>query len=327
MNIVGIERITYGVADLALAARFHRDWGLECVEQGEAGCEFRLPNDTTIALRRADDGALPPATIDWAPLNDSTAREVVWGVDNAATLDAIGAELGRDRDVRRDNRGVLRTVDDDGYHIGFMVTERTTPKSELPATNSVLNFGRLNRPADGTVLRKVGPARMGHVVYWSPRDHRRAARFYIERLGFRLTDDMSRGGLFMRCAGAADHHSLLLQGGTATGFQHVAYEFRDFDEVMLLGTQVEAGGWKTNVGPLRHNVSSSMSWYIWNPAGGLSEAYSDMDCVDDAWVPRVFRPGEDPAFYGSSWRARPEQKGVGPAHWKDEHTAPAFPQA
>jgi hypothetical protein len=147
----------------------------------------------------------------------------------------------------------------------------------------------------------------------------------MERLGFRLTDDMGKGGLFMRAAGSRDHHTILLQGGEPYGFQHVAYEFKDFDEVMLLGTQVEDAGWKTNVGPLRHNVGGSMSWYIWNPAGGLSEAYSDMDAITDGWVVRYFRPGEDPSFYGSSWRARPEQRGVGPGSWKDEITAPAFP--
>ena len=327
MNIVGIERIYYGVADVALASRFHKDWGLDCFDEGSTGAEFRLSNDTQIHIRRAEDGSMPPAKIDWdVPHKSSTAREVVWGVDSTTTLEAIGAELTKDREVKRDNRGMLHTVDDDDYHIAFMVTERKPLKHEFTEVNSVGNFGRFNRPADGTVLRRVGPSRMGHVVYWSPKDFRKAAGFYLDRLGFRLTDDMGKGGLFMRAAGSYDHHSLLLQSqGTAYGFQHVAYEFNDFDEVMLLGTQVENGGWKTNVGPLRHNVSSSMSWYIWNPAGGLSEAYSDMDAVTDDWVVRHFRPGEDPSFYGSSWRARPEQKGVGPATWKDERTAPSFP--
>jgi naringenin degradation protein FdeC len=325
MNILGIERIVYGVADMALATQFHDDWGLDRAERGTSGAEYRLPDNTSIHLRKADDGALPPARIDWAPLNDSTAREVIWGVDNADTLEGIGAEISKDRDARRDNRGLLHAVDDDGYHVGFMVTGRVPVDWLLPETNAPGSQARVNRPADGTIIRKVGPARMGHVVYWSPNDFRRAAKFYLDRLGFRLTDDMGKGGLFMRAAGSTDHHTLLLQNGAATGFQHVAYEYKDFDDVMLLGAQVEAKGWKTNVGPLRHNVGGSMSWYIWNPAGGLSEAYCDMDVATDDWQVRYFRPGEDPSFYGSSWRARPEQVGVGPGSWKDEITAPAFP--
>lgn len=323
MNILGVERIYYGVADIDFAARFHTHWGLAKLDAARNGADFRLADGTTIHLRGALDNSLPAAKIDWADLNDSTAREIIWGVDNKATLEAIGAELAKDRDVKAGADGILRTSDDYGYALGFMVSQRKEHPLALPDTNTVGAHARRNRPADGTIRRPVAPSRIGHVVYWAPRDVPAAARFY-QRLGFKITDDMTAGGLFMRCGGSCDHHSLLLQGGKHVGFQHVAYEFRDFDEVMLLGNQVEAQGWKTNVGPLRHNVSSTCSWYFWNPAGGLSEAYSDMDCVDDDWVPRKFRPGEDPNFYGSSWNARPEHKNTPPGQWRDERTAPGY---
>jgi hypothetical protein len=326
MSILGVDRIYYGAANVGLATRFHKDYGLDCVEESASGADFRLLNDTSVHIRRAADGKLPPAKIDWAGLSGSTAREVIWGVDTSAALDAIGAELGKDREVRADNEGVLHSVDDQGYHIGFMVTKRKPLKATLPDTNTVDHIGRLNRVAEGSIRKSASPYRIGHVVYWAQGDVARFAKFYTERLGFKVTDNMSRGGLFMRCAGSNDHHSLLLNGGPAYGFQHVAYEFRDIDDVMFLGTQVERGGWKTNVGPLRHNVSSTFSWYIWNPAGGLAEAYSDMDCVDDNWVVRTFRPGEDPTFYGSSWKARPEQGDTPPAMWKNDVTAPGFPE-
>lgn len=323
MRILGVERITYGVADLAWAARFHADWGLIPEGAGDTGADFTLPDGASIRLRGARDNGLPAAMIDWPGLNESTAREVVWGVDGKASLEAIGAEIVKDREAKLDSEGVLHTRDDHGYAAGFMVSRRKEAALELPAANTVGTHRRRNRVAEGTVRRRVGPARIGHVVYWSPGDIPKAAEFY-RRLGFRITDDMTKGGLFMRCAGSCDHHNLLLQGGRPLGFQHVAYEFRDFDEVMLLGAQVEAQGWKTNVGPLRHNVSSSCSWYFWNPAGGLSEAYSDMDCVDDDWVPRKFRPGEDPDFYGASWTARPEHRNTPPATWRNEATAPGY---
>jgi hypothetical protein len=323
MNILGVERIIYGVGDQDWAAQFHETWGLAPVGAGANGADFALQNGTTIHLRGERDGGLPPAVLDWPGVTDSTAREVIWGCDSKETLDAIGSEIAKDRVVRADNEGVLHAVDDRGYAVGFMVSQRNDKPLDFPATNTVGNFSRRNRVAEGSIRRKVAPARIGHVVYWTQGDIPAAARFY-QRLGFKITDDMTRGGLFMRCAGSFDHHSLLLQGGKPLGFQHVAYEFRDFDEVMLLGGQVEAKGWKTNVGPLRHNVSSTCSWYFWNPAGGMAEAYSDMDCVDDNWTPRKFRPGEDPTFYGSSWNARPEHADTPPGQWRNEQSAPGY---
>ncbi len=318
MNIVGLDSLVYGVDDVDATIRFHQDWGLETLERGASGADFALADGTTVHLRRADDGGLPPATIDWEHLVASTAREVVWGVDTPATLDAIAAELATDRAVRAGDDGTIHSSDDHGAAIAFRVSRRVAEALDLPETNTVGSNPRRNRPAEGAARRSARPRRLGHVVYWAPGDVAAAAAFYVDRLGFRVTDLVGKGGIFMRCAGTTDHHNILLQQqGDYLGFQHVAYEFRDFDQVMLLGAHMEARGWRTNVGPLRHNIGSSLSWYIWNPAGGLAEAYCDMDSADDGWRVRTFDPG-DPSFYGHSWNARPEQAGRRPADLPDD---------
>ena len=318
MNIVGLDSLVYGVDDLDAAIRFHRDWGLEMLESGTSGADFALADGTMIHIRRADDGTLPPARIEWEHLGASTAREVVWGVDGPATLEAIAAELAADRDVRAGDDGTIHAADDLGAAIAFRVSRRVAEALDLPDTNTVGSNPRRNRPAEGAARHPARPRRFGHVVYWAPGDLEAAAAFYIDRLGFRLTDRVGNGGIFVRCAGTTDHHNVLLQQqGGYLGFQHVAYEFRDFDEVMLLGAHMEAQGWRTNVGPLRHNIGSSLSWYIWNPAGGLAEAYCDMNSADDDWQVRTFDPS-DPSFYGHSWNARPEQAGRRPADLHDD---------
>ncbi len=318
MNIVGLDSLVYGVDDVDAAIRFHQDWGLESLGRGASGAEFALPDRTTVVVRRADDSALPPATIEWEHLGASTVREVVWGVDAPATLAAIAAELATDRDVRPGDDGTIHSADDLGAAIAFRISRRVPEALDLPATNTVGHNPRRNRPAEGAARRAPRPRRFGHVVYWAPGDLQAAAAFYVDRLGFRVTDRVGKGGIFMRCAGTTDHHNVLLQQqGSYLGFQHVAYEFRDFDDVMLLGARMEAEGWRTNVGPLRHNIGSSLSWYIWNPAGGLAEAYCDMDSADDDWRVRHFDPG-DPSFYGHSWNARPEQAGRRPADLHDD---------
>jgi hypothetical protein len=319
MTILGAEQLIYGVEDLEKSDRFHDDWGMERIASGRHGSDFRLLNDTTVHLRAASDASLPPATIRWLPhLMGSTLREAIWGVDSAESLDAIGAELTRDREVRRDADGVLHTVDDSGFHIGFMVTRRKEIILKPTENNTVGTYLRRNRQADGVRRRRVSPYKAGHLVYWVPDRLDEAASFYVERLDFRPTDN-APDSRFMRSNGSNDHHTLLIQQRPDTwGFQHVAYEYKDFDEVMFAGCHMEAQGWKTNTGPIRHNVSSSCSWYIWNPAGGVSEAYSDMDYVDDNWVVG-FNDPKDPNFYGVSWAVRPPGKRrARPAEWIDD---------
>jgi len=62
-----------------------------------------------------------------------------------------------------------------------------------------------------------------------PGDTAAAIRFYTDRLGFVITDTMTLGGAFLRCAGTRDHHNLFLQKSNKGfyGFQHVAYEVKE----------------------------------------------------------------------------------------------------
>ena len=59
--------------------------------------------------------------------------------------------------------------------------------------------------------------------------------FYVDRLGFKLTDRLPDAA-FLQSDGCTDHHNLFLQqDGTFKGFQHVSYEVAGFDEMMMLG--------------------------------------------------------------------------------------------
>lgn len=319
MNIVGIEKLYYGVQDMEASIRFYQDWGMEKVEAGANGADFRLRNHTFVHLRRASDASLPPFQVKWLPhLCHSTMREVIWGVDNAQTLQAIGAELSRDREVQEDASGTLHVRDEGGFAVGFAVTRQKALAMEPAAVNTVGTYGRQNRQAAAAKRRTVGPCRAGHIVFWMPGDRVKPVEFYVKRLGFRLTDE-GPTMRFMRCKGSSDHHSLMFQGeGDYHGFQHVAYEYQDHDDVMAVGSRMEQQGWKTNTGPLRHNISSSFSWYIWNPAGGAAEAYSDIDCVNDEWVPHYHDPA-DPDFYRVSWTyVRPGKRRARPGEWLED---------
>ncbi|HVH84585.1 MAG TPA: hypothetical protein VM713_09740, partial [Steroidobacteraceae bacterium] len=88
MTIQGIDRVTYGVADMAAARRFLSDWGLALVDEGAPMLRFETLDGGEVVVRAKDDPALPPAI---EP--GSTLREVVWGVADATSLTDLGASL------------------------------------------------------------------------------------------------------------------------------------------------------------------------------------------------------------------------------------------
>ena len=114
MNIIGPDALVFGVDDLAACRQYLFDYGLKDAGNGR----FEALDGTSVVVRAKDDPSLPP------PMGTATQlRETVYGVADAATLDAIEAELRRDREVVRNN-GVLRCVDDMGFALAFQVTVR-----------------------------------------------------------------------------------------------------------------------------------------------------------------------------------------------------------
>lgn len=140
MNILGIDLIALGVLNMEAGQRFCRDYGLTEVETNAGGATFHAKDGSGLVPRRADDKA-PRMTVAPAP----NLRETIWGVADKATLEAIGASLSADRQVSRDDAGVLRTVDDEGYPIGFRVTERHAFEARLSPVNVPAEFFYLLR--------------------------------------------------------------------------------------------------------------------------------------------------------------------------------------
>jgi catechol 2,3-dioxygenase-like lactoylglutathione lyase family enzyme len=285
MNIVGVEDVTYGVEDLAACIKFFEDFGLATVEKGASGAVFETAEKTTITVRKSTDPALPPAI-----QPGSTMREFTWGVGSAGDLEMIGASLAKDREVKTDARGRLVSSDPTGHGIAFVPTKRVP----VVAEGSEMNWHGKPRRVDTRFefITRAKPLHIGHVVVYTP-DYEKVRDFYIERLGFRLTDTMRGRGVFLRAQGASDHHNLfVLRREQVKGVHHVSFAVTNFDEMFLGGQNMEKQGWKTQVGPGRHVIGSNYFWYFHSPCGGAVEYYADMDHLTDAWQPREweFRP-------------------------------------
>jgi hypothetical protein len=283
MTITRVESIIYGVEDVAAATQYFTEWGLALREKSASGAEFALPTGQSVQIRSAGDGMLPGAIE-----GGSTVRETIWGVDSKDALDAIGAELSRDREVKRDSQGGLHTEDDIGLKIGFRVAapgvDPGPPKRR--GINEAVDPGK-----------KPELIRMGHVVYFCPKDKVKAASsFYMDRLKFRLSDRALDLGDFMRCEGSPWHHNIFfLTVLPRTGWNHVAFDVADMNDVVSGGHNMLKKGYKAYSSPGRHIMGSNIFWYFNAVCGGQTEYSADMDLLDDNWKAREWEhnPGGD----------------------------------
>jgi catechol 2,3-dioxygenase-like lactoylglutathione lyase family enzyme len=113
--------------------------------------------------------------------------------------------------------------------------------------------------------------------------------FYVERLGFIVSDCYPGRGYFLRGGASNHHHDLfLINVGKRPGFHHVAFELGSIHELFGGGLNMTRRGWRTALGPGRHPISSCYFWYFHNPSGGAAEYDFDSDVVDASWKPGSF---------------------------------------
>ena len=282
-GIEGIDRIAYGVDDLAACRRFFLDWGLRLVDERADGLDFESLNGCEIAIRKADDPSLPPA-VEAGP----TLRQVVWGVSSETDLAALRAALSGQPGFAESD-GVLSCIDPNGIGIAFRVSRKRPIEVAGTPTNSWGWAMRIDQPA--AIYERAEPVEVGHVVFFTE-TLAETTRFY-EQLGFRLSDRYPGRGHFLRCSTRGGHHDLFLlqPPGAKRGLNHVAFTVRDIHEVIGGGLQMSRCGWETQLGPGRHPISSALFWYFKNPAGALVEYYADEDVLTENWQPRDFEPG------------------------------------
>ena len=284
MNIIGPDALVFGVDDLAACRQYLIDYGLKDAGDGR----FEALDGTAVVLRHRDDATLPAAMG-----TASMLRETVYGVADAATLDAIEAELARDRSVSRQG-GVLRAQDDMGFALAFQVTVRRPirlPAEAVNAPGAPAQRGP-NQLAFTDALPAL-PRTLSHVVYFVP-DTARAEAFYA-RLGFVTTDRFTGVGPFLRPAGTADHHTLFMiqTPPHMQGCEHFTFHLGGPTELLLAGTRFVEKGYQSFWGPGRHRFGSNWFWYFNSPLGCHVEYDADMDLHDDSWQAREAPMGAD----------------------------------
>src|SRR5207245_1234149 len=131
------------------------------------------------------------------------------------------------------------------------------------------------------------PSKVGHAVPGTA-DVAVTRAFFLDGLGFKLSDSIKDIGAFMRCS--TDHHNVLVLQAPVGFLHHTSWEVDDIDEVgrgaaAMLEDHPERHIW----GLGRHHAGSNFFWYLKDPAGNFSEYYSDLDCIadDQLWTPEA----------------------------------------
>ncbi|HVB88713.1 MAG TPA: VOC family protein [Beijerinckiaceae bacterium] len=281
MALSGIDAVTFGVADIGECKRFLDDWGVRPITTSSDRLVYETGDGGEVIVRPREASDLPPAI---EPGN--TVREVVWGAPDQNGLDAVLSRLRQGGGVEVGADGLARVRDPNGLSLAFRVSKRRALSVQPTPVNAPGAHQRVDRRAP--VYERATPIQIGHVVTFAA-DYQAMRSFYTERLGFIVSDEYPGHGAFMRCKMVGEHHNMfILNRPGRPGVNHVAFTVSDIHEVIGGGIAMSKKGWKTEIGPGRHPISSAYFWYFENPLAAPLEYYADDDFCTEAWRPGVF---------------------------------------
>lgn len=273
MALQGLTRVTIGVPDPDATGAYYTEFGL--VSHG--GGQFATA-DGGVQLRL---------------VHSPRRRLVELGVatDDLDDLDRIAGRLsGIGYESRREATSLQAVEPCSGATVAI---ELVPPVIQQAFSGAPVNLpGRAERlNSRAAALERKGPVRprrLGHVVIGTP-NVEAGQRFFMEGIGFKLSDSVPEALTFMRCS--SDHHNLLLAKAPVPFLHHTSWQVDDLDEIGRGAmAMLEADPSRHVWGFGRHYIGSNFFWYLRDPAGNFTEYYSDLDCiVDDAlWKPEVF---------------------------------------
>jgi 3,4-dihydroxy-9,10-secoandrosta-1,3,5(10)-triene-9,17-dione 4,5-dioxygenase len=229
-------------------------------------------------LLRTDDR---PYRIRIRPSDTEQIDGVGWEVAGATALETAASELenagiavGRDRQLAKERR-----VTD---LVAFVAPDGT--RHEL-FWGAELDYTPFISPA-GTSGFITGALGLGHVVLVTE-DVDEASRFYMDVMGFRLSDTMTLSGtrvVFLHCNGR--HHSLALGAGRGPALAHFMLEVATVDDVGYALDRAADHGVRIRQSLGRHTNDQMLSFYAATPSGFSVEYGWGARVIDDAnWIP------------------------------------------
>ncbi|MES3003659.1 MAG: VOC family protein [Pseudomonadota bacterium] len=256
--IQGVRSVALDLPDLAAAERFYTQvWNLQVAHRSPQAIYLRGSGADEYLLALHQGGEAPQV------------RHV--------TLRARSAQA-------------LAQIAERAVSVGGHVVTAAGPATDDPAGGTSLTLrdphGRVFRIVHGDSTRsatvvKDTPMRIAHVVLNSHAVDE-TQKFLSDALGFVLAD---RTGImaFMNCND--DHHTLAVGITDNDALNHIAFLMPDADAVMRGGGRLKDAGHPSAWGPGRHGPGNNVFNYFIDPFGIVIEYTSDVEQVDDTYVP------------------------------------------
>ncbi len=286
LAVHSLDHFSFAVPDLAEAQQFYRDFGLHAEADG-----------ADLALSAV---ALPHR---WGRLTPGPRKRLgylsfgVFADDLPVFADRLRA------------RGLLRSAppqaepgvdslwltDPDGTAVELRIAGKSSPDRKAGAVPRPAATAHRAAPLRGAAA-PVQPRRLSHVLLFSP-DVPRAARFYVEVLGLRLSDSAGDVIAFLHGAHGSDHHLIAFAKSEAPGFHHCSWDVGAIDDIGLGAMAMAEKGHRAGWGLGRHVLGSNYFHYVRDPWGSYSEYSFGIDHVgaDCDW-PAADHPVEN-SFY------------------------------
>ncbi len=262
-----IRYVGYAVTALEEERAFYADvWGLESVPSDDGMVYFKAQGHDehhVVRLRAADTKRIDVIAL---------------AADNRADVDALHTKV-QDAGCQIIHAPRDLTAPGGGYGFRFFSPDG------LPFEIS----SDVARGPSREMVRWDGvPQKISHIVLHSP-DHQAMVKFFVDVLGFRVSDWLGDFMCFLRCNSA--HHRIALLPGPAC-LNHVAYDMLTVDDMMRGISRLRKKGTDIRWGPGRHTAGNNTFSYFTTPSGFAVEYTSELEEVDfDNHVDQVHVPG------------------------------------
>ena len=132
--------------------------------------------------------------------------------------------------------------------------------------------------AKNTAVAGIGPLKLGHLAFCVD-DPKKFVDFYSKVLGFRISDWLEDWFAFMRCG--PDHHTVNFVRGKRTIMHHVAFELKDWAQILTACDFLGSKNFKLTWGPGRHGPGHNLYTYHRNPDDQIIELFAELDKMLD----------------------------------------------